>query len=248
MILRPGLVACNLWLDGRWVLDDCFRASFPDLGFWIGWNAIAPIADSLVWDHSRDGQVSYKAAYFWSGLQLASQCSVCGVSSESADHHLVSVSWRLFFGRLFSRISSGVFLLTLGNLFYCRPCRFRLVIRIVLSLVWRAVSDSNLLEIGCMRNCVADLIFLKRLGLCGCPIKAPVMKSVIWLGWIKVNKDGADLSSSGIGGCGGVFRNYQDFLKGYFAIPLGQVFAFEAELLTASLAINFAWKYGWRRI
>ena len=37
-------------------------------------------------------------------------------------------------------------------------------------------------------------------------------------------------------------------MKGCFAILLGRVFAFEAELLAASLAINFAWKYGWHRI
>ena len=37
-------------------------------------------------------------------------------------------------------------------------------------------------------------------------------------------------------------------MKGCFAIPLGQVFAFEAELLAASMAINFAWQNGWHRL
>ncbi|KAI9178164.1 hypothetical protein LWI28_023465 [Acer negundo] len=38
------------------------------------------------------------------------------------------------------------------------------------------------------------------------------------------------------------------FVKGCFAIPLGQVFAYKVELLAASLAINVAWKYVWHRI
>ncbi|KAK3220860.1 hypothetical protein Dsin_014830 [Dipteronia sinensis] len=86
-----------------------------------------------------------------------------------------------------------------------------------LSLVWRAVSDANRLEIGCMRNCVDDLLILHRFDICGRPARTPVIKSVIWWplapGWIKVNTDGAALSSSGAGGCGGVFRNYRGFVN-----------------------------------
>ncbi|KAK3204635.1 hypothetical protein Dsin_018681 [Dipteronia sinensis] len=52
----------------------------------------------------------------------------------------------------------------------------------------------------------------------------------------------------GVGGCGGIFLNYRAFVKGCFVIPFGQVFAFKAELLAASLAINFDWKYGWHQI
>ena len=48
---------------GKWVLDDSFRARFPDLCFRIDRIAISPVADSLVWAHSRDGQVSCKSAY-----------------------------------------------------------------------------------------------------------------------------------------------------------------------------------------
>ncbi|KAK3198527.1 hypothetical protein Dsin_021942 [Dipteronia sinensis] len=116
--------------------------------------------------------------------------------------------------------------------------------RSALSLVWGAVSDANRLEIGCMRNCVDYLLILRRFDL-GRPVRAPVIMSVIWLpltpGWIKVNTDGAVLSSPGVGGYGGVFRNCQTFVKGCFAVHLGQVFAFEAELLAALMAINFAW-------
>ncbi|KAK2652805.1 hypothetical protein Ddye_012661 [Dipteronia dyeriana] len=50
------------------------------------------------------------------------------------------------------------------------------------------------------------------------------------------------------GGCGGIFRNCRAFVKGCFAVPLDHVFAFEAKLLAASIAINFAWQNGWHRI
>ncbi|KAK3193386.1 hypothetical protein Dsin_024696 [Dipteronia sinensis] len=79
-----------------------------------------------------------------------------------------------------------------------------------------------------------------------------VIKSVIWSppapGWIKVNNDGAALSSPGVGRYGGIFRNCRAFVKDCFVVPLGQVFAFEAELITALMAINFAWQNGWHRI
>ncbi|KAK3193568.1 hypothetical protein Dsin_024878 [Dipteronia sinensis] len=41
---------------------------------------------------------------------------------------------------------------------------------------------------------------------------------------------------------------YWSFMKGCFAAPLGSVFAFEAELLDMSMAINYAWNNEWRRI
>ncbi|KAK3211920.1 hypothetical protein Dsin_016626 [Dipteronia sinensis] len=40
----------------------------------------------------------------------------------------------------------------------------------------------------------------------------------------------------------------ESFVNGCFAIPLGQFFPFEVELLAASFAINFAWKYMWHQI
>ncbi|KAK3204348.1 hypothetical protein Dsin_018394 [Dipteronia sinensis] len=95
-----------------------------------------------------------------------------------------------------------------------------------------------------MCNCVDDLLILHRFDLHGRPAKAPVIRSVIWSppahGWIKVNTDGAAISSPGVGGCGGVFHNCRAFVKGCFVVPLSQVFAFEVKLLAASTTINLA--------
>ena len=74
--------------------------------------------------------------------------------------------------------------------------------RSVLSLVWRAVSKANHLDIGCMCNCVDNLLILHRFVLQGRPSKAPVIKSVVWSppapGWIKVNTDGAAIGFQGL--------------------------------------------------
>ncbi|KAK2635782.1 hypothetical protein Ddye_030574 [Dipteronia dyeriana] len=126
------------------------------------------------------------------------------------------------------------------------------LVRAALSLIWRSVYDANSLGIGCMHNCVDDLLILHRFGLYGRPGKAPGIKSVVWSpsapGWIKVNTDGAALGSPGVGGCGGVFRTCRSLVKACSVVPLGQGFAFEAELHAASLAINYAWNLGWHRI
>ncbi|KAK2661872.1 hypothetical protein Ddye_000446 [Dipteronia dyeriana] len=241
--------------------------------------AISPVTYSLVWAHSRDGQVSCKSAYscmicdspqvpWWrdvwcrfippsrsgltwrlllnrfptedrlsrAGFHLASRCSVCGVSSESFDHLFIrcplAVSlWEAVFSAFQRRIS---------------------VDTSALSFVWRAVSDANRLEIRCMHNYVDDLLILHRFDLRGRPARAPVIRSVIWSppapGWTKVNADGAALISPDAGGCGGIFRNCRAFVKGCFVIPLDHVFVYKAELLAASIAINFARQNRWHRI
>ncbi|KAK3218439.1 hypothetical protein Dsin_012409 [Dipteronia sinensis] len=127
-----------------------------------------------------------------------------------------------------------------------------LIFRAALSLVWLFVYVANRLGIGYMGNYVDDLLILCWFGLSGRPGKAPVIRSVVWSplapGWINVITDGTVLGSPGVGGCGGVFRTCRSFVKARFTVSLGQVFAFAAELLTASLAINYAWNLGWHRI
>ncbi|KAK3218295.1 hypothetical protein Dsin_012265 [Dipteronia sinensis] len=69
--------------------------------------------------------------------------------------------------------------------------------RVALSLVWHSIYDVNHLGIGCMHNCVDDLLILHWFGLSYRPGKAPVIKSAVWSppapGWIKVNMNGAAL-------------------------------------------------------
>ncbi|KAK3184880.1 hypothetical protein Dsin_032166 [Dipteronia sinensis] len=124
--------------------------------------------------------------------------------------------------------------------------------RVALSLVWRSVYNANRLGIDCMRNCVDDLLILRRFSLSGRLGRALVIRSVVWSppasGWIKVNTDGTSLGLPSVGGYRGIFRTCRSFVKACFAVPLGQVSAFEAELLAASLAVNYAWNLGWHRI
>ncbi|KAK2652181.1 hypothetical protein Ddye_012037 [Dipteronia dyeriana] len=124
--------------------------------------------------------------------------------------------------------------------------------RSILSFVWRTTYNANLLEIECMRNCVYDLLILRRFDLHGSSVRASVIRSVIWSspapGWTKVNTDGEVLGSPCAGGCGGIFPNCRTFVNGCFVVPLDHVFVFEAELLAASMTINFAGQNGWHQI
>ncbi|KAK3229942.1 hypothetical protein Dsin_001823 [Dipteronia sinensis] len=77
------------------------------------------------------------------------------------------------------------------------------------SSLLKEVSEANHLEIGCMLNCMDDLLTFHRLGFWGRPSKAPVIMSVVWSppasGWIKMNTDGAAIGFPGVGGCGDIF-------------------------------------------
>ncbi|KAK3221689.1 hypothetical protein Dsin_008714 [Dipteronia sinensis] len=126
------------------------------------------------------------------GFQLASRCIVCGASSESVDHlflkcPLATALLEAVFSVFQRRVSTD----TWGSFFSAD-----------LSLVWHSVYDMNHLGIGCMRNCVDDLLILHRFGLSGRPGKAPVFRSVVWSppapGWTKLNTDGAALGSPAI--------------------------------------------------
>ncbi|KAK2663348.1 hypothetical protein Ddye_001922 [Dipteronia dyeriana] len=219
----------NFIRDGRWILDDRFRARFLDLCFWIDKIVISPVKNYLVWPHSRDGIVSYKVAY--SGM-----------------FHDILAQIRILWRAVINSVVWSVWYSCNQWIFDGKSVDFKAT----LSLVWLSVYDVYSLGISCMRNCVDDLLILHRFGLCSRPLKAPVIKSVVWSPpvpeWIKVNTDGAALHSPGVGGCGGVFRTCRSFVKACFAVPIGHVFAFEAELLAASLAINYAWNLGWHRI
>ncbi|KAK3198571.1 hypothetical protein Dsin_021986 [Dipteronia sinensis] len=132
-------------------------------------------------------------------------------------------------------------LLTIGRFWTDKPVDFLFA----LSIVWRAVHDTDCLSLGCMRNSMDDLLIFRHFGPRGCPPRAPLINSVVWSppspGWVKVNMDVATFGSPGTGGCGGVFRNCRLFVKDCFATLLGFVFAFETELLSVSMAINYDW-------
>ncbi|KAK2646168.1 hypothetical protein Ddye_021363, partial [Dipteronia dyeriana] len=206
------------------------------------------------------------------GLHLASQCIVCGVFS-ALQWRISTDTWSSFFSQamlvLFSdqvRVlwKTTIHVMVWSVLLACNQWIFKskaIDFRSALSLVWRAVSDANRLEIGCMRNCIDDLLILCRFDLRGRPARAPIIRSVIWSplapDWTKVNTDGAALSSPGVGGCGGVFHNCRAFVKGCFDVYLDHVFVFllimcflcfEAEFLVASMAIYFARQNGWHQI
>ncbi|KAK2640353.1 hypothetical protein Ddye_028148 [Dipteronia dyeriana] len=180
------------------------------------------------------------------GFHLASRCSVCGVNSESSDHlfircPLAIALWEVVFSAFQRRVSADTwssFFSQAMSVSFSDHVRdlWKTTIHVVVWSVWIA----------------HDLLILRRFDLRGCPAKASVIMSVIWSppapGWTKVNTDGAALSSSGAGGCGGIFRNCRAFIKGCFVVPLDHVFSFEVELLAASISINFAWHNGWHRI
>ncbi|EEF38759.1 conserved hypothetical protein [Ricinus communis] len=50
------------------------------------------------------------------------------------------------------------------------------------------------------------------------------------LGWLKLNTDGSARRAPGSSGASRVFRNCRGSIKGSFALPLGNGFAFEANL------------------
>ncbi|PON37487.1 Ribonuclease H-like domain containing protein [Trema orientale] len=103
-----------------------------------------------------------------------------------------------------------------------------------------------------MRNSVEDLDILKCLHVQLKPPKAPRIIEVHWrvppAGWLKVNTDGAAFGSPGLAGCGGVFRTSRGFFKGAFAVPIGKVYAFEAELAVTIHTISYAWNFGWKSL
>lgn len=91
-------------------------------------------------------------------------------------------------------------------------------------------------------NTVDDLLIFRKLRVKAVPFKAPKIILVRWTlpnsAWIKVNTDGA--ANRCLGPSGGIFQTSCGFVKGCFVIPLGFVYAFEAELLAVMHALEIA--------
>ncbi|KAK2650226.1 hypothetical protein Ddye_017715 [Dipteronia dyeriana] len=244
----------NLLKEGIWLIGENSQRDFWHDN-WLG----VPILELLgILDYlatllkARVSDFIYEAVALWEAIFSAFQRRISIDTWSSFFSQAMSVSFsdqmRVLWKSTIHDVVWSVWLARNQWIFESKTMYFGSA----LSFVWRAVSDANRLEIGCMRNCIDDLLILHRFDLCGIQARAHVIRSVIWSppapGWTKVNIDGAALSSPGAGGCGGIFHNFRAFVKGCFAVPLDHVFAFEAELLAASIAINFAWQNGWHQI
>ncbi|KAK3199351.1 hypothetical protein Dsin_022766 [Dipteronia sinensis] len=86
--------------DGRWILDDRFRAQFPNLCFRIGRIAISPVIGYLVWPHAMEGNVSCKAAYSMMFHDIPQVPWWRDVWSRYIPHSRLILSWRLLLDRL----------------------------------------------------------------------------------------------------------------------------------------------------
>ena len=91
-----------------------------------------------------------------------------------------------------------------------------------------------------------ELVILRRLQISGIYRSFPVAFPVIWLlplpGWVKINYDGAAIGSPGRAAAGGLCRDFTSSVIFSFASPVGVRFAFEAELLAVSLAVDKAFQ------
>ncbi|KAF1898014.1 hypothetical protein Lal_00032776 [Lupinus albus] len=82
--------------------------------------------------------------------------------------------------------------------------------------------------------------------------EAPRIREVIWpapiVGWIKINSDGAAHVAPGLAGGGCIFRDYNGNFKGDFADFYGIKNSLFAELKAPIMAIEIAYRKGWRDI
>ena len=107
-----------------------------------------------------------------------------------------------------------------------------------------------------MSNNVQDLTILHRINVSGVhspsPSPSPKITEVLWSpphpSSVKVNTDGLALGAPGQAAIGGVFRNWRGFPIGSFCKHIGIKTAFNAELEAYMMAIDIAWKKGWRNL
>ena len=103
-----------------------------------------------------------------------------------------------------------------------------------------------------MKSSQEDLLVLHNLGVKGRSSIGPAITERHWnlplQGWTEVNIDGAARGASGQASCGGVFRNCRGFIKGCFSFYLRNKYAFEAEIMSFIMALEFAHKFGWSNL
>ena len=103
-----------------------------------------------------------------------------------------------------------------------------------------------------MKSSQEDLLVLHNLGVKGRSSIGPAITERHWnlplQGWTEVNIDGVARGASGQASCGGVFRNCRGFIKGCFSFYLRNKYAFEAEIMSFIMALEFAHKFGWSNL
>lgn len=81
---------------------------------------------------------------------------------------------------------------------------------------------------------------------------AKVKRAVEWSrpenGVLKFNVDGAARGSPGLGGIGGVLRDWNGEVLGFFSKPVGVVYAYEAEVMAMRSALDFCSEFNLRHI
>lgn len=97
-----------------------------------------------------------------------------------------------------------------------------------------------------------DFKIVKAFNVIGKSNCAPSMKQVSWYphpcSWIKFNIDEAVSGSPSLAAGGGIFRDSLAAILGCFAINLGITSSLHAGLQAAMVAIELAFKKGWRKL
>ncbi|KAK2655585.1 hypothetical protein Ddye_008637 [Dipteronia dyeriana] len=250
--LQPPLdsVVGDIYSDATgWNIPTSFKASYPDVAYEIQNVMVSTDLDSLVWTCSLDGSVSYKSdstslseiptdiALHARGYIFPSRYRFCCAAEEDLRHLFRDCP---FVRGLWDAVSS-----TFGRKLKIKLLlRGKIVFVDALSLLWHFVRKADSLQSGTMKNSVDELQILQRLHVSGRLPKAPRILEVNWRppppGCLKVNTDGTAFGSPGLVGCAGVFRTCRVFVKGFFVIPLGVCFAFEAKLVVAVYAFDYA--------
>lgn len=114
-------------------------------------------------------------------------------------------------------------------------------------MVILATRGTSILIKSAMDGSFSNLILLNYLRIKDNPRNVPSVKAMWWNlplpSWIKVNIDMAVLGNPNIFSCSGVFCNYWDFVKGYFAKSLPTGFAFEVEIQAVIIVMDYGWKW-----
>lgn len=94
-----------------------------------------------------------------------------------------------------------------------------------------------------MANSVDDLLVLSHFGIVGLSARPMMVIPVVWVppqvGWVKLNTDGAILSSDLATG-GGFFRDYRGKVVASFPLPLGIRSILKAKLMVVAFTIGKA--------